>query len=61
MLAALFYGSFFYIDKGLILTVIWKSFNSTAELAISSGTPTDEANAEIETQPLREETKTRKC
>ena len=40
--------------------MIWKSFNSTAELAISSGTPANEADVEIETQPLREETKTTK-
>ena len=36
-------------------------FNPTAELTISAGRPTDEANAEIQIQPLTIETKTRKC
>ena len=34
-------------------------FNPTAELVIPTETPTNEANAEIETQPLTAETKTR--
>ena len=36
-------------------------FNSTVELEMPTGTPTNEANAEIEKQPLTAETKTRKC
>ena len=43
----------------LIPAVIAKFCNSTAELAIPTGTPTNEANAEIETQPLTAEKKTR--
>ena len=44
----------------LIPTVIAQIFNPTAELAIPTGTSTNEANAEIETQPLTAEIKT-KC
>ena len=40
--------------------MIVKIFNPTAELAIPTGTPTNEANAEIETQPLTAETKNKK-
>ena len=36
-------------------------FNPTAELTISTGRPNYEANAEIKTQPLTAETKTKKC
>ena len=35
-------------------------FNPNAELAIHTWTPTNEANIEIETQSMTEETKTRK-
>ena len=35
----------------LILAVIAQSFNPTAELLIPTGTQTNEANAEIKTQP----------
>ena len=45
----------------LIPAVIAHIFNPTAELAILIGTPTNEANADIDTQPLTAETKTRKC
>ena len=41
--------------------MIEQIFIPTAELAIPTGTPTNEANAEIGTQPLTVETKTRKC
>ena len=44
----------------LILEVIAQIFISTVELAIPAGTPTYEANAEIDTQPLIAEMKTRK-
>ena len=44
----------------LIPAVIAQMFIPTSELAISTGTPTNEVNAEIETQPLTEGTKTRK-
>ena len=36
-------------------------FNPTAKLAIPVGTPTNEVNVEIETQPLIAGTKARKC
>ena len=36
-------------------------FHLSAELAILPQTPTNEANAETETQPLIAETKARKC
>ena len=38
-----------------------QSFNPNAELVMPTGIPTDEANAEIKTQPLTAEMKTRKC
>ena len=38
----------------LIRAVIAKIFNSTAELAIPTEIPTNEANAEIETHPLKQ-------
>ena len=41
--------------------MIAQIFNPTAELAITTGTSTNEANAEIETRPLTVKTKTRKC
>ena len=43
----------------LIPAVIVQIFISAAELAVSTGTLTNEANAEIETQPLIAETKTK--
>ena len=36
-------------------------FNSIAELAIPTGTPTNKAETEIKTQSLTAEVKTRKC
>ena len=36
----------------MILAVIALTFNPTLETAIPTGTPTNEANAEIGTQPL---------
>ena len=36
-------------------------YKRTVEFTLLTGTPTKEANAEIETQPLTSETKTRKC
>ena len=44
----------------LIPTVIAQVFIRTAELSMSTGTATNEANAEIETQPLTTESKTKK-
>ena len=44
----------------LILTVILQIFNLTVELTTSAGTPTNEENVEIETQPVTAEIKTRK-
>ena len=41
----------------LIPAVRVQIFNITAELAIPTGTPTNEADAEIETQPLTAEMK----
>ena len=40
--------------------VIAQIFNSTAELAIPTGTPANEANPKFETQPLTAKMKTRK-
>ena len=37
------------------------NFNPTAELVMPTGTPTDEPDAEIETQPVTAELKIRKC
>ena len=45
----------------LIPFVIAEIINPTAELAILTGTPTNEANIENETQLLTTETKTRIC
>ena len=44
----------------LILAVIAQIFNHTAELVIPKGMPSNEANAEIETQPLTAEVKVSK-
>ena len=41
----------------LIPAVIVQIFNPTTELAIPTGKPTNEANAETKTQPLTVETK----
>ena len=41
-----------------IPAMIAQIFNPTIELAIPTGTPANEANAEIEKQPLTAETKT---
>ena len=41
--------------------MIAQIFNPTARLAIPIGAPTNEANAEIQTQPMTAKTKTRKC
>ena len=44
----------------LILAMTAQVFISTAELAIPTGTPTNEANTKIKTHPVTAETKTRK-
>ena len=41
--------------------MIAQIFNPTTELVISTGTKTNEANAEIETQPVTVEAKMSKC
>ena len=59
-----FFPFFFIIDLHfLIPAVIAQIFNSAADLAIPRGTTThkNEANAEIETQPLTGKLKIRKC
>ena len=51
----------FFLMIGLyfrIPAMIAQIFNPTIELAIPTGTPANEANAEIEKQPLTAETKT---
>ena len=45
----------------LIPAVTAQIFNSTAELVMPNGIPTNEANAEIETQPLTAEMKIINC
>ena len=45
----------------LIVAVNVQIYNPTAELAMLTGTPTNEANEEFETQTLTAETKDRKC
>ena len=58
----MFFPCFLIIDLYfLIPAVIPQISNPTAELAIPTGTPTNEANVESEIQPLTAETKTRKC
>ena len=53
---------FFIIDLYfLIPAVIALIFLPTAELVIPTGTQTNKANAEIETQPVTIETKIKKC
>ena len=49
-------GFYFWIPA-----VIAQSFIPTAELVIPTGTQTNEANAEIKTQPVTVETKISKC
>ena len=52
---------FLRIDLYLLISeVIAQVFNPTAELAITAGPPTNQANAEIETHPLTAEKKTNK-
>ena len=49
-----------FLDNWLILfnsCSYCANFNPTAELAIPTGTPTNEPNAEVETQSLTAETK----
>ena len=41
--------------------MIAQIFNPTAELVIPTGTPTNQAKAEIETHPVTAETKIIKC
>ena len=41
--------------------MISQIFNPTGELLIPTETPTNGANAKIETQPLKAEIETRKC
>ena len=45
----------------LIPAVIVQIFNPSAKLVISTGTPTEKVNAEIETHPLTTEKEIRKC
>ena len=45
----------------LISAVIAQIFNPNAEFAIPAETAANEANAEIESQPLTAETKAKKC
>ena len=45
----------------LICAVIVQTFDPTAELAIPTGPQTNEANSEIETQPVTAEAKISKC
>ena len=45
----------------LIPRVVAQIFNPNAEHVIPIGTPVNKANAEIETQPTRAETKRRRC
>ena len=45
----------------LIPTVTAQIFIPTAELVMPTGIQTNEANAEIETQPVTVKTKTSKC
>ena len=53
---------FFIIDLYfLIPAVIGNFFIPIAELVIAAKAQTDEANAEIETQPVTLETKIKKC
>ena len=49
------------IVNGIIVFRIEKFFNPAAEIVIPVGMPTNEANAEIETQSLTAEIKIRKC
>ena len=51
----------YYSIKFLFPAVIAHIFISTAELVIPTGTQTNEADAEIETQPVTFETKITKC
>ena len=57
LLAVLFYHVFFFfliIDLYFLIDVVTAQiFNPNAELVISTGTETNEANAEITTQPLK--------
>ena len=48
---------YIFLDDWLIAQI----FVLIVEIAIPSGTPTNEADAKIEAQPLRTETKTRTC
>ena len=57
-----FFLFFFIIDLNfLIPAVIVQIFIPTAELVIPTGTETNKANTEIETQPVIVETKISKC
>ena len=57
-----FFFFFLIIDLYfLIPTVIAQIFNPIEELVIPIGIPTKEAKAEIETQPVIVQAKTRKC
>ena len=57
----LFLYNYFIIIIFLIPAVIAQIVSPTAELVIAIGTQTNEANAEIETQPLTVEAKISKC
>ena len=58
MLLLLFFSIDLYF---LIPSIIAQIFIPTAELVTPTGIATNEANAEIETQPVIVETKTSKC
>ena len=63
MLKILFFDVFFLvINLYLLIPAVTKQiFNQTAELAIPTGTSVTEAKAEIETQPVKAETKISMC
>ena len=62
LFCCVFFISFLIIELYfLIVAVNVQIYNPTAELAMLTGTPTNEANEKIETQLLTAETKDRKC
>ena len=62
LFCCVFFISFLIIELYfLIVAVNFQIYNPTTELAMLTGTPTNEANEEIETQLLTAETKDRKC
>ena len=61
MLSCFFFFFFIIVLIDLIPAVIAQIFILIAELAVTAGTQTNEANAEIETQPVNVEDKRSKC